>query len=286
MIQLGFPDHSPAKPCSQSRSCPIPTISGPTGSAGCLVPSWGTRGDVSHQRELHSPSIAAVPAEQGVKRSLQKVEIGFAVGERERHQKNPKQPKPNKTKHQTLIFQILGSSSLSGKFPESQCWSLGYLLSADFAICVELPGTSSDTSWHCFTNQTRWFPSPSRALETGQGQAWPTFWEGGLTCGQRTTAGPFCRENVQNGRAFPGSTEHGGLQESPESLGKLSATPPWPSPSSCCSHPNQPLPGGETYPAYRPGVLKAPPYSLGTDPEPQELPSSATTGQLSPRIHR
>lgn len=46
------------------------------------------RGDHDQQCELHSPSIAAVPTEQGIERSLQKVEICFTVGERARHGKN------------------------------------------------------------------------------------------------------------------------------------------------------------------------------------------------------
>lgn len=50
--------------------------------------------------------------------------------------------------------------------------------------------------------------------------------------------------------------------------------------------PSQPAPAcWGTYSAHRPGELKAPLYGLGRDPEPQELPSSASTGHLPPGEH-
>lgn len=144
-----------------------------------LTPPQGARGDLGQQHELHSPSIAAVPAEQGIERSLQKVEICFADRERARHRKT----KQNKTKIQTFTFKFLAAPHCQGNHPSPQHWALGCLLPADFAICAALLGTSSDLA--ALFHLPSWMASsPKRALETAkwQGQA---SREGGLADGQR-----------------------------------------------------------------------------------------------------
>lgn len=112
--------------------------------------------------------------------------------------------------------------------------------------------------------------------QVGQGQA---SGEGGLTCGQRTRAGLFCWENVQNSRAFPGRTEHGGCRGPKKAWGNCLLLlhgyhfpPAAPIPTSPY------LVGKPTLLT----VLKALPHSLNMDPEPR----SATTGHLPPGMHR
>lgn len=166
-----------------------------------------------------------------------------------------------------MIFKFLGvtfcqRNPLNPNPADSQCQARGYLLSIDFAVCL---GSVSGSSWDCFINPARSLPS----LETALDLAWARLPGKWVNMRSKDQGWPVFLGN----QGIPRKHQAWGTAGAPEEPGET-APAPW---LHLLLLPSLP---GTPHPAHTPRVLTAPPYGSSTGPEPQELPSSATTGHL------